>query len=142
MRFESNLVIKASLEDVAGYLSNLENDPQWRREWVDAEAVSDGPVRVGGATALFAQFLGRRIKTVYEVAVYEPNRLTEWRTVSGPLPLTFRRAFEAVEGGTQVTFSYDANPNVVLRLLGPLLLRMGRRQLEGDMPRLRAILEG
>lgn len=96
MRLESNFVIKAPLEEVAGYLSNVENDPQWRREWVDAEAASEGPVREGDTTALFAHVLGRRIKTVYEVAVYEPSRFTEWRTVSGRLPLTFRRAFEAV----------------------------------------------
>lgn len=77
----------------------MENDPQWRREWVDAEAASEGPVREGDTTALFAHVLGRRIKTVYEVAVYEPSRFTESRTVSGLLPLTFRRAFEAVWTG-------------------------------------------
>jgi hypothetical protein len=76
-----------------------------------------------------------------EVTVYEPARVTEWRTVSGPLPLTFRRAFETVEGGTRVTFRFDANPNVALKLVEPLVIKMGKRQLDGDIPRLRAVLE-
>jgi hypothetical protein len=53
------------------------------------------------------------------------------------LPLTFRTSFETVEGGTQVTFRYDANPNVVLKLLEPLLISIGKRQLDGDIPKLR-----
>jgi uncharacterized membrane protein len=139
--FETCIVIDRPLDEVAAYLSDLENDPGWRREWADAESASEGPVGVGTTTTLFGQVWGRRMKTVYEVAVYEPNRLTEWRTVSGPLPLTFRRSFETVEGGTQVTFRYDAKPNVVLKLLEPLLISMGKRQLGGDIPKLRAILE-
>lgn len=98
--FETSIVINRPLEEVAAYLSNLENDPRWRREWVEAESASKGPFGVGNTTTLFGQFWGRRMKTVYEVALHGPNRLTEWRTVSGPLPLTFRRSFETVEGGT------------------------------------------
>lgn len=139
--FETRAVISQPLEEVAAYLSDLQNDPQWRHEWVDAESASESPVGVGKTTALFGQIAGRRVKTVYEVVRYEPHRLTEWRTVSGPLQLTFQRAFETVGGGTQVTFTYDAHPNVVLRLLEPLLIRMGKRLLDRDIPKLRAILE-
>jgi uncharacterized membrane protein len=139
--FEASVVVDRSREGVAAYLSNLENDPRWRREWVDARSASEAPLGVGTTTALFGQMWGRRIKAVYEVTVYEPGRVTAWRTVSGPLPLTFRRAFETVEGGTRVTLSYDANPNVALKLVEPLIIKMGKRQLDGDIPRLRAVLE-
>lgn len=139
--FETSVVIHRSCEEVAAYLSDLKNDPRWRREWVDAKSASEGPVGVGTTTALFGQVWGRRMKAVYEVTVYEAGRLTEWRTVSGPLPLTFRRAFETVKDGTQVTFRYDANTNMVLQLLEPLIARMGKRQLDGDIPGLRTMLE-
>lgn len=46
--------------------------------------------------------------TEYEVTEYEPNRIAAWQTVPGPLPLTFRRTFERVEGGTRVTIRYEA----------------------------------
>ena len=74
--FERSVVIRRSIEEVAAYLSDLENDPQWRREWVDAESLTAGPVRAGTRTALVGEFLGRRLRTVYEVVAYEPHRLT------------------------------------------------------------------
>lgn len=61
--------------------------------------------------------------------------------MTGPLPLTFSRAYAPVDGGTQVTFRYDAEPIVGLKPLAPLAIRAGKRQLDGDIPRLRAILE-
>lgn len=140
--FETSVVVRRPLEEVAAYLSDLQNDPQWRREWVGAEPVSAGPLGVGTTTALLGEVWGRRMKAVYEVTRYEPHRLTGWRTVSGPLPLTFRRGFQEAAGGTRVTFTYDAQPSALLRLVEPLAIRMGRRQLDGDIPALRAILEG
>jgi hypothetical protein len=63
--------------------------------------------------------------------------------VSGPLPLTFTRAFESAGGGgTRVTFTYEAEPSAVLRLLEPFVISLGRRALDGDVPALREILEG
>ncbi len=140
--FETSVVLQRPLEEVAEYLSNLQNDPQWRREWVDAELVSAWPVGVGTTTALLGEVWGRPMKAVYEVSRYEPHRLTEWRTVTGPMSLTFRRGFEEADGGTRITFTYDAQPSAVLKLVEPLAIRMGRRQLDGDMPALRALLEG
>lgn len=140
--FETSVVVRRPLEEVAAYLSDLQNDTQWRREWVDAEPVSAGPLGVGTTTALHGEVWGRRMMAVYEIARYEPHRLTEWRTVSGPLPLTFRRGFQEAGGGTRVTFTYGAQPSAVLKLVEPLAIRMGRRQLDGDIPALRAILEG
>jgi hypothetical protein len=140
--FETSVVVRRPLEEVAAYLSDLRNDPQRRREWADAEPLSAGPLGVGTTTALLGEFWGRRIKAVYEVARYEPQRLTEWRTVSGPLPLTFRRDFREAGAGTRVTFTDDAQPSAVLKLVEPLVIRMGRRQLDGDIPALRGVLEG
>jgi hypothetical protein len=139
--FETVAVVKGPLEQVATYLSDLANDPRWRREWVDAEPISGGPVGLGSTTALFGQIFGRRTRAIYEISRFEPLALTEWRTVSGPLPLTFSRAFEAVDGGTAVTFRYEAKANALLAVASPLIVRLGRRQLDGDLPALRAALE-
>ena len=67
-----------------------------------------GPIGIGTRFSLFGELFGRRIPTVYKVIEYEPNRIAAWKTVSGPLPLTFRREFERVEGGTRVIIRYEA----------------------------------
>lgn len=138
---ESSVVINRPIEDCFAYLSDLANDVEWRREWIDAEKATDGPHGVGGRFRLTGVLLGRRIATEYEATVYEPTRLAAWKAVSGPLPLTFSRAFEGVEGGTRVTMRYEGDLRGLLNLAAPLLASMGRRQLEGDFPKLKQLLE-
>ena len=139
--FELSIVLNRPVEEVFVILSNLENDVKWRREWVDASKTSEGPIGVGSTFRLVGQFLRWRSETEYKVIEYERNRMTAWKTVSGPLPLTFRRTFEPVEGGTRVTIRYEAEPRGFLKLAMPLLARMGKRQLEGDFPKLKELME-
>jgi hypothetical protein len=137
---ELSVVINRPLEACFAYLTDLANDLEWRREWIEAEKTTDGPHGVGARYRLTGALLGRRIATEYEAIVYEPNRLAAWKAVSGPLPLTFSRAFEGVEGGTRVTMRYEGDRGL-LRLAGPLVAGIGRRQLEGDYPKLKQQLE-
>jgi uncharacterized membrane protein len=139
--FEMSIVINRPVEEVFAFLSNLENEVKWRREWIEARNTSEGPLGVGATFLLVSTFLGRRVEVVYEVTEYEPNRLTAWKAVSGPLPLTFRRIFERVEDGTRVTISYDGEMRGLLKLMAPLFVSMGKRQLAGDIPKLKQVLE-
>ena len=137
---ELSVVINRPLEACFAYLTDLANDLEWRREWIDAEKTTDGPHGVGARYRLTGALLGRRIATEYETIAYEPNRLAAWKAVSGPLPLSFSRAFEAVEGGTRVTMRYEGDRGL-LRLAGPLVAGIGRRQMEGDFPKLKQLME-
>jgi uncharacterized protein YndB with AHSA1/START domain len=137
---ELSLVINRPIEACFAYLTDLANDLEWRHEWIQAEKTTDGPHGVGARYRLTGALFGRRIATVYEAIAYEPNRLAAWKAVSGPLPLTFSRAFEGVEGGTRVTMRYEGDRGP-LRLAGPLVAGIGRRQLEGDYPKLKQQLE-
>jgi len=90
---EASVVIDRPLEACFAYLTDLTNDLEWRREWIDAEKTTHGPPGGGARYRLTGALLGRRIATEYETVAYEPNRLAAWKAVSGPLPLTFSRAF-------------------------------------------------
>jgi uncharacterized membrane protein len=137
---ESSVVINRPIEACFAYLTDLANDVEWRREWIDAEKTTDGPHGVGARYRLTGALLGRRIATEYETIAYEPTRLAAWKAVSGPLPLTFSRAFDGVEGGTRITMRYEGDSRL-LRLAGPLIAGIGRRQLEGDYPKLKQVPE-
>jgi len=136
-----SIVLNRPTEEVFAFLANLENDVKWRREWVDAKKTSEGPLGVGATFRLVSEFLGRQIPTVYEVIEYEPNWITAWKAVSGPLPLTFRRTFERVDGGTRVTIRYEAEIRGFLKLIKPLVISAGKRALEGDFPKLKELME-
>jgi hypothetical protein len=93
----------------------------WRGEWTDAKQTSDGPIGVGTRTALYGSLFGRRLEAIYEIDRYEPDHVVAWKTVSGPLPLTFQRSVEDAEGGgTKVTIRYEMEVSGFFRLVAPL----------------------
>jgi uncharacterized membrane protein len=141
-KFELSIVINRPAEEVFEHLANLENDLQWRREWVDARKTSDGSIAVGSTIRLTGEMLGRKIPTVYEVIEYVPDRIAAWKAVSGPFPLAFRRMFERVDGGTRVTIRYDISEvRGFSRLVLSLLAGSVKRQHEGDLRRVKELIE-
>lgn len=139
--FEMTVQVDRSPEEVFAFLCDLENDPTWRREFVDAKHHSEGAIGVGTTTSVFGQALGRRSEIVYQVSAFEPNSSVTWTSVKNPLPLTFWRKVEGASGGTRASLGYSADFHGFLALLSPLLERLGKRALAGDLPTLKRVLE-
>ena len=139
--FELSVVINRPIEEVFGFLANLENDVKWRSEWVETKNMSGGSLGVGATFRLTGEFLGRRVPTIYEVIEYEPNRSAAWKTVSGPLPLKFQRTFEHGEGGTRFTIKYEAEVRGLFKLLMLFLAGTVKRQHEGDLRKVKELME-
>jgi len=140
-RYELSTVINRPVAEVFAVLENLENDLKWRTEWVDARKTSDRPIGIGTRFSLFAKAFGRRIETVYETIQYEPNRTAAWKAMSGPLPLTFQRTLEPIDGGTRLTIRYEADLRGFFKLIMPLLAGSVTRQHAGDLRKLKELME-
>ena len=141
--FELTIGINRPIEEVFGFLSNLENDVKWHSAFVETRNMSGGSLGVGARYLVFEGILGRRAGdgTVYEVTKYEPNRSAAWKTVSGPLQLKFWRTFERVDGGTRFAVRYEGEPSGFLKLAWPLITRLVKRQQGGDMRKLKELNE-
>lgn len=139
--FELSIMINRPTEEVFAVLANLENDLKWRSEWVDARKTSEGPIGIGSRFSLFAKAFGRRIETVYETIQYEPNQVAAWKVMSGPIPLTFQRIFERVEGGTRFTIRYEVEVRGFFKLVMSLLAGSVTRQHEGDLRKVKDLME-
>ncbi|MBK8460849.1 MAG: SRPBCC family protein [Micropruina sp.] len=139
-RFEMSIVISRSIEEVFAVLADLTNDPKWRREWVEGRKTSQGPLW-GARYLLVAPLLLWRLEAEYEVTQYEPNRVTAWKTVRGPLPLTFWRRVEQADGGARVTIGYGMELKGAAKVLAPLAKSAGQRALAGDFPKLKQLME-
>lgn len=133
------LVVDRPATEVFSVLSDLRNDPKWRREWRSARTETDGEPVVGSRVTLVGRSLGRPMEVLYEVTALDPGRTASWAARSGPLPLRFSRTVEEVDGGARITFTY-AMTGRLTGLLWPLLAPIGRRQLVGDLPALRRLL--
>ncbi|MCB9320473.1 MAG: SRPBCC family protein [Lewinellaceae bacterium] len=141
LEFELNIIINRPIEEVFTVLSDLENDLKWRREWVDAQKTTEGPIGVGTRFSLFAKSFGRRMETVYETTSYQLNQIVAWKTIVGPLPLSFERIFERAEGGTRFKIRYLADVHGFLRLLLLLSAGLVKRQHRSDLQRVKELMD-
>lgn len=108
---------------------------------LESEQTSDGPMGVGTTVRSVEQFLGRRIESTAEVTAYEPNKTWGIKATSGPIPFEMKVDFEAVEGGTMLTVTGQAEMGGVFKLVEPIVARMTMRQIESDFANLKDVLE-
>jgi uncharacterized protein YndB with AHSA1/START domain len=110
------VTIQRPVEDVFAFIADGDQCPKWRSSVLDIKRISGE-----GAGTRYAQGvagpMGRRIAADYEITAYEPNRRIEFRTTAGPVRPHGRYDFEAIDGGTRLTFALDATVGGIRRLL-------------------------
>jgi hypothetical protein len=140
-RVDESLVIARRREDVARYMFDWRNDPEWIGGISEARLVTDGDFGVGSRVARIASFMGRQIEYVLEVDQYEPNSRVAMRSVKGPFPMTVAYELEEAEGGTRARVRVGGDATGFYRIARPLLDRAAARSIAGDLKRLKGLLE-
>lgn len=111
-----SVTVDRPVEAVFAFVADGEKAPQWRSSVIDIKRVSGDGVGTGFAQGVKGP-MGRRIAADFEVTVFEPNVRLDFRTLTGPVRPHGRYDFEAVDGGTRLTFSLDARLTGLRRLL-------------------------
>jgi uncharacterized protein YndB with AHSA1/START domain len=129
--------------EVAAYMTDPANDPEWIGGLREAHLQGDPPLRVGSRVARVASFLGRRLEYVNEVVALDAAQL-DMRSVAAPFPMRITYSFmpEDDGGATTVRNRVRGEPRTFFALLGPLLAPMVKRSVQKDLGRLRDVLEG
>ncbi|MCA9665329.1 MAG: SRPBCC family protein [Myxococcales bacterium] len=142
----ASITIARPRADVARFAMNPDNDTRWIGGIVEARLVGDPPLELGTTVARVAKFLGRRIDYVLEVVGYEPDALLDMRSIKAPFPMRVTYRFSDGDGDgdgdTRVDLDVGGNPGWFFRLAGPLVARSLRKNIEKDLARLKACLEG
>lgn len=102
-----SVTIDRPVEVVFAFVADGENCPQWRPSVVDIKRMSGDGVGTRYAQGVKGP-MHRRVAADYEISVFEANRRLEFQTVTGPARPHGRYEFEAVESGTRLMFSLDA----------------------------------
>jgi carbon monoxide dehydrogenase subunit G len=108
--------INRPVDAVFAFVADGENCTQWRPGVTDIKRESGSGVGTRYQQGVKGP-MGRRIAADYEITALEPGRRIEFQTVSGPVRPHGRYDFEAVDGGTRLTFSLDAGLTGLRRLL-------------------------
>ena len=137
MELNGTILIKRPMDEVFAYVIDVSNDANWRTGvnksgWTSKETIAPGAI---GYT------LAGKMKVEWRVISYIEGESVEWELLSGPYKGRGGYRLQPVDGGTQFTLLADIEPVGFFKLLGPLFARIGRRQNQADVEKLRDILE-
>jgi uncharacterized membrane protein len=129
--------------EVFTFLEDVENNTKWLRGMVSCSWTTEPPVRVGSRYEQLARFLGKPIRTSFEVTAHEPGQMVTIRSREGSsFPLTVTRRVEPLEATRcRVTETVESDPSGFYRVAEPLLRLLVRRNIQRDYLRLKALLE-
>lgn len=136
---EVSIWIARSPEDIWEYFCDVSNETLWRYGVHLAEWISDPPHGVGSTGFHFVKSLG---DYPWKVAEWEEQRIISWDVTDGRFE-GFRAGYRITpEGaGSRVTIHVIVKPSALMRIMMFVMKWLFRRQLAGDLERLKAIME-
>ena len=140
-QFKTSLVIRRPVEDVFTFVSNYRNSPQWVADAWEHTQVSAGPLGVGTVIRTTGRTMGLRIDATRIITAYELYTKYAFKSEYRQVPLTTTFLFEPIRDGTRLTVMVEGEPSGLFKAATPLVLGMVRQQFEGDLRRLKALLE-
>jgi hypothetical protein len=128
------ILIERPVEEVFDFVADQRNEPIYNPRMQQSEKITDGPIGVGTQFRATARSGRRGVEMLIEVTEFQrPSRFGARTTMS---------SFDPVDGATRMTWSWRVSPRGPLRLLGPLVARIGRRQERAIWTGLKAQMEG
>lgn len=141
MRLEQSITINRPITDVFAFVSNPANNPLWQPEVIEHTMLPEGPMATGSKMHHVSKFMGRRIEVNGEVTEFVPNRKIAFNVTSGTLLYTIYYFLDAQGQGTRFTYASVMPSNGFLKLAQPLIRLSARRVIDGDLARLKLIME-
>jgi uncharacterized protein YndB with AHSA1/START domain len=142
IELEIGTLIDRPIQDVFAFVSVPANLPKWQTGVKAVRQTSDGPVGVGATFQNSGEILGRRLEGLMEITEYEPDTKFGFKGVNGPMTVQAAITFKTVGTGTKLSLSIHAEPGGVFKLAEGALVKQMRSQFEGNLDKLKSLLEG
>jgi carbon monoxide dehydrogenase subunit G len=143
MRCESTVVVGKPPEAVFPWLVDVDKVPQWMTGLERYEPVEPGPLRVGSKIRQELVVSGHRLAFDLEVTELSPPRRAVLRFEGSGFKAANEYGLAAADGGTRVTWVVSGDTTSFrARLIAPMVQAKLQEKLDGDLARLRALLEG
>lgn len=141
----ASLDIDAPPEVVAAVQFDASRDPEWIGGVDRVELVTAPPIAQGSQVLRLGGFMGRPIEWLMQVEAFEPSRHVGMHALRSPFPMDVDYRLEPLDAGRRTRASirirgdaqgmYGAMP-------GPLMGFMVRRSVQGDLKRLKRLVDG
>ena len=141
IRIESAIEIPYPAAEAWAVVSDYRRDPEWRSGVEEMIPEPRAPVRPGTITHETLRLLGRTWHNDGVVTEVIEGRSFAWRTTDGADAHGSRRVEALDTDRCRVQLELFVVPHGAEHLLRPVLARMLRHNLRGDVERLRAMIE-
>lgn len=141
IQFDLNTHIYRPLIQVFTFVATPENDFQWQYGTLASAQISRGEIGIGTLFRAVGHLLGRRIETVYEVTVFDPNQRYGFKAVSGPVDSYTLYTFEMDNGGTKISLSTETDSGDVLKPNNIVVVKKFKKQYKENLAMLKNVLE-
>ena len=139
MKVQHSVIINRPLPEVFAFVTNLENETRWQPEI--KSVTMDEPLREGDTFHETRVTFGRRYDWHFRITQLQPLHRITIETITGTMPYSGSRIFEAVNGGTKVTEMGELKTSGFLRLFDPILAKLSQKPLQKAYSQLKQLLE-
>jgi hypothetical protein len=141
MHVQGAIVIERPVDKVFDFVADERNEPKYNLKMTRAEMVTPEPIGVGSQFNAVMTGTGRATEMTIEFTEFErPNRL-ESKTHLSNMEIAGTLCFEPISEGTRMRWFWDIRPRGFLRLLGPIVRRLGEHQEQEIWAGLKRVLE-
>jgi uncharacterized membrane protein len=138
----TEIQIERPRQEVAGFASDPDNATAWYENIESVVWKTEPPVALGSRVEFVAQFLGRRLRYIYEVTELVPGERFVMRTAEGPFPMETTYTWrDDPSGGTTMELRNRGEPSGFSKVIAPMMASAMRRANRKDLVRLKAVLE-
>ena len=140
-RIEGKIIINRPVDAVLDFVADERNEPRFNPQMRRVEQISPGPIGQGTRFRAETTSMGRSVEMVIEFTAYDrPGRLSSFTRMSA-MDIRGTLTLDPVPQGTLMRWEWEMEPRGALKLLTPLIVRMGRRQEETIWASLKRFLE-
>jgi len=135
-----SVIVQRPIDEVFQFLTDVDRYPEWQHSAYTVHHETGGKnVRAGSRIRDNRNLLGKQMDHLYEISDVNPPHGFTIKTVSGPVPFTFRWQLEQVGDSTRIVGQGEGewtDPNNEEQVA-----IAGERMLEGDLRTLKEVLE-
>jgi polyketide cyclase/dehydrase/lipid transport protein len=127
MLVQGDIVINRPIDEVFDFVADERNEPKYNPQMTLAEMVTPGPIGVGSKFH-FVMTGVRAADSVIELTEFDrPRRLGSTTHISN-MDINGTLLFEPQGQSTKMKWLWNIEPRGFIKLLGPIVRRMGERQ--------------